>query len=343
MVARTARGRRVTPVAMAVVAALLSALLVGVIRVLAVRTRMLDIPSERSSHSRPVPRGGGAGVIAAMVLVVAAALPLGRQVAAGLAAVVLVAVVGWLDDRRSLRAVPRLTIHIVAGGLIAWATLGAPGPLGAAGAGALAWWVFWTVAMINVTNFMDGIDGLIGSQMAIFGAHLWWNTPVGSTAGALGAAMLGASAGFLAWNWAPARIFLGDVGSGALGAAAALAGAVAVAEGAGSVEVVFLPLLPAFLDASVTLVRRLSRGERVWEAHRMHLYQRLANGGWGHARTAQLYAAASLLGVLMLRTGTSYRTAGVALYVVAVIGFGIWLDRRAQPAASGAGQNAPSP
>jgi UDP-N-acetylmuramyl pentapeptide phosphotransferase/UDP-N-acetylglucosamine-1-phosphate transferase len=122
-----------------------------------------------------------------------------------------------------------------------------------------------------------------------------------------------------------------------------VAGAVAVAEGAGSVEVVFLPLLPAFLDASATLVRRLSRGERVWEAHRMHLYQRLANGGWGHARTAQLYAVASLLGVIMLRTGTSYRTAAIALYVIAVVGLGVWLDRRAQPAVTGAGQGAPSP
>lgn len=328
-------------------AVVMSGVLVAVIRAYALRSNMLDVPSARSSHQRPVPRGAGAGVIATILALVAwSPWRTGAMTAAlstALAGVALVAVIGWLDDRRSLTAVPRLVVHVMAGVTVAWAVRGAPGPLGAAGVAAVAWWVFWTVAMINVTNFMDGIDGLIGSQMAIFGAHLSLASPTGSVSGVLGLALAGASVGFLAWNWSPARIFLGDVGSGALGAVATLGGALAVAAGAGPVEVVFLPLLPLFLDASVTLARRARRGEALWEAHRSHLYQRLANSGWGHARTAMVFALAAGAGVVVSQAGTSYRALACSLYALAVLGVGAWLDSRVEGRSRREGQDRPSP
>ena len=338
---------RASLILLAGIAAVLSAALVGAIRTFAIRSEMMDLPSARSSHLRPVPRGGGAGVIGTVLFLLAwyartNAVSDPRFVAA-LAGVGLVAAVGWFDDRRSLGAAPRLAVHVIGGGLVAWGAAGAPGPLGTVGVAAVVWWITWTVAMINVTNFMDGIDGLIGSQMLIFGWHLWWGSAAGDLFGAVGAVLAGACVGFLAWNWAPARIFLGDVGSGALGAVAALGGALAVAGGLGPVEVVFLPLFPLFLDGSVTLLRRLFRGERFWEAHRSHLYQRLANGGWGHARTAVLYGVAAIAGVLVSRVETSYRALACATYVVAIGVAGVGLERRVQRVASQGAVRAPSP
>lgn len=313
-------------------ATVLSAVLVGVVRAYALRSDLLDVPSDRSSHRHPVPRGGGAGVVVAILSVLAwqvsraGAMP--ARLGAALAAVALVALVGWLDDRRSLRAAPRLAVHTVAGIAVTWAVPGAPGPFGAVGILAVAWWIAWAVSMINVTNFMDGIDGLIGSQMAIFGLHLWSIAPGDSTAGVTGSVLLGASLGFLAWNWAPARVFLGDVGSGSLGLVACLGGALAAVAGAAPVEIAFLPLFPLFLDATVTLVRRLRRGEPMGQAHREHLYQRLANGGWGHARTAATYGIAALLGVLVAQAG-AYRTPAAWCYALLVAAVGWWLDHHA--------------
>lgn len=310
----------------------LSAVLVGVVRAYALRTDLLDVPSDRSSHQHPVPRGGGAGVVVAILSVLAwqlsSAGAMSVRLGAAFAAVALVALVGWLDDHHSLRATPRLAVHVIAGLAVTWAVPGAPGPFGAVGILAAAWWIAWAVSMINVTNFMDGIDGLIGSQMAIFGLHLWRIAPLDSTGGIAGAVLLGASLGFLAWNWAPARVFLGDVGSGSLGLVACLGGALAARAGAAPVEVVFLPLFPLFLDASVTLIRRLRRGEPMGEAHREHLYQRLANGGWGHARTAAAYGITALLGALVVQAG-AHRTLAAWCYVLLVAAVGWWLDRRA--------------
>lgn len=312
-------------------AALLSAVLVGVVRVYAVRTDLLDVPSDRSSHRHPVPRGGGAGVVVAILVVLAWQLggagAMSMRLGTALAAVALVALVGWVDDHRSLGAASRLAVHVVAGVAVAWAVPGAPGPFGTAGAIAVAWWIAWAVSMVNVTNFMDGIDGLIGSQMAIFGLHLWIIAPGESAGGVTGSVLLGASLGFLAWNWAPARIFLGDAGSGSLGLVACLGGALAVQAGAAPVEIAFLPLFPIFLDASATLARRVRHGEPMWQAHREHLYQRLANGGWGHARTAAAYGFAALLGALVAQAG-AFRSLAACAYAFLIVAIGWWLDRQ---------------
>jgi UDP-N-acetylmuramyl pentapeptide phosphotransferase/UDP-N-acetylglucosamine-1-phosphate transferase len=164
---------------------------------------------------------------------------------------------------------------------------------------AAAWWVFWTVSSINVTNFLDGIDGMIGLQGLVFGLHVARLDSGQGSASIMAAALAGSAVGFLAWNWAPAKIFMGDVGSAALGMLLVVTGVLAQRTGQWPVSVVFLPLYPIFLDAAATLFRRWRRGDSLTQAHRAHLYQRLANGGWGHAPVSLLYGAAAVAGLVV--------------------------------------------
>jgi UDP-N-acetylmuramyl pentapeptide phosphotransferase/UDP-N-acetylglucosamine-1-phosphate transferase len=295
------------------------------------RHQLLDVPSARSSHRHPTPRGGGlACVVVILAGLLAWAIRQGDRPAwllVSFAGVVAVAFVGWLDDRRSVGVLPRLVTHLVAAGAVAMLATGLPGPLGASGPLGFAWWVLWTVAAINVTNFMDGIDGLIASQVAIRGVHFALLSTAGSSGSALGLLIAGACAGFLLWNWAPARIFLGDVGSGALGVCVVIGGVLAMRGSGRSLYDVFLPLYPLFLDALTTLVRRWRRGERLTESHRSHLYQRLANGGWGHARVSLLFAIAAVVGSVCSMLPLKYRPAAEVCFVIAVTVAGIGLER----------------
>jgi UDP-N-acetylmuramyl pentapeptide phosphotransferase/UDP-N-acetylglucosamine-1-phosphate transferase len=236
-----------------------------------------------------------------------------------------VALVGWLDDKHGLSVRPRLAVHVVAG--VAVAALGArAGWHWAVG----LWWILWTVSSINVVNFMDGIDGLIAGQTVIAMGSMALLAPATGVARPFAIAVAGATSGFLLWNWPPARIFLGDVGSGSLGFALALAGALVVAEGEVGFVRVFLPLFPLFLDAAVTMYRRARRGERITTAHRSHLYQRLANGGWGHGRVSLLYAALATLGALVaLVPEQDTRWMLVIAYGVLILTLGGVLDARA--------------
>lgn len=318
--------------ALALATAFLSAGLVGAVRRYALRRAVLDVPSARSSHTMPTPRGGGLGFISAGMIVISAALLAGSRgswpLAAALVGVVAVAIVGWLDDHGSLPVAPRLATHALAGLAVAWLALDVPGPFGLVGVAGAVWWVFWTVSSINVTNFMDGIDGLMGLQALVFGLHVARLDAGRSDASILAAALIGAALGFLAWNWAPARIFMGDVGSAALGMLLVVMGVLAQRSGPWPISIAFLPLFPLFLDATVTLIRRWRRGESLTQAHRDHLYQRLANGGWGHSRVSLLYGVAALAGLVvsMLATG-SRRPVALALYFGAVALAGFLLDR----------------
>jgi Fuc2NAc and GlcNAc transferase len=289
-----------------------AAVAVGLVRRFAMRRRIMDLPNERSSHHVPVARGGGLGLLVglglASVLLVAGVLSLALTVA--LAGVGLVGWIGWRDDRGGASVRLRASVHATAGLLMLPLALGVRPetawywwPLLA------AWWIFWSVAAINVTNFIDGIDGMIGLQALVFGAYAWmaaWtHVPDGaSMSGGFGAALAGSALGFLFWNWHPARIFLGDVGSGALGLFFVLLGAMLMRELGLTLVVAYLPLAPIFLDASVTLLMRLRRGARLTESHREHLYQQLANeAGWGHARVSATYGLTSLAAFPMLSLG----------------------------------------
>ena len=315
------------------VSVVLSWLLVGWARRYALQAAVLDQPSERSSHVVPTPRGGGAGVVGAMLLVllgVAAMGELSNPVLVSLLGVSLVALMGWRDDVSSLGVGTRLAAHTIAAATILPLVVTA-GPLPVwMGWGAVAWWMFWVVSAINVVNFMDGLDGLIGSQVILFGVHLMALAPAESTARLLGVVLFGASTGFLLWNWAPARVFLGDIGSGALGFMIVLGGALLMIESDVGLVLAFLPLYPLFLDATVTLVRRALRGEVVTHPHRSHLYQRLANRGWGHARVSLLYAAAASLGIVVaLSHEVWYWPILATLYILGVLVVGVMLESRA--------------
>ncbi len=270
---------------------------------------MLDFPNARSSHTLPTPRGGGLAIVATF----AAALVLlawNRLLDFESAVVLLmsggiVAAAGFLDDRHSLPARVRICAHLAAGGIflvfmekITGSWLAGFG-LGHQWLGALCVLLalIWST---NLFNFMDGIDGIAGSE-AVFvtGAGAWINSQQGDPG--VTTAMLclcAASAGFLVWNWPPARIFMGDVGSGFLGLMVPMLDLTASAR-APIPPQVWIILGGLFLaDATVTLLRRAIRGDRWFEAHRLHAYQRLARRWKNHQRVTILYSAINLFWLL---------------------------------------------
>ncbi|HEX5453304.1 MAG TPA: glycosyltransferase family 4 protein [Stellaceae bacterium] len=264
------------------------------------RAAVLDRPNERSSHTVPTPRGGGIAVIAAILaawlaLTGAGALP--PRLLTIAAGALLLAVVSWRDDRRGLSPAVRLLAQFAAVGLGVWALSGGAifqgwlPPLLDRAAAALLW-----VWFVNLFNFMDGIDGLAGSEAAAIGGGLTLTAGFGVAAdpglAVAAAAVATASLGFLRWNRAPARVFLGDVGSVPLGYLLGFLLLDAAARGHPWLALI-LPLY--FLaDATITLLRRLLRGERVWQAHREHFYQQAVRRGLGHAEVVRRVIAADL-------------------------------------------------
>lgn len=266
------------------------------------RAAVLDRPNERSSHAAPTPRGGGIAVIAAILAAWLAFLLAGvapwRLTVVLLAAAAL-AVVSWLDDLRDLRASVRLLVQFaaVAVGLAALAPAAPDFPnWPTAALAALAAAVLW-VWFVNLFNFMDGIDGIAGSEAAAIGAGLLLFGVLGAGQGwagaPLAAAVAAAALGFLVWNWAPARIFLGDVGSVPLGYLLGFLLLWAAARGHWRIALI-LPLY--FLaDATITLLRRLVRGEPVWRPHREHFYQRAVQRGLGHDAVVRRVIAVNIV------------------------------------------------
>ena len=283
----------------------------------------LDHPNERSLHAVPVPRIGGIAIMLAMLV---AALLLKADPAI-LVPAVLLAVTSCFDDRRALPAATRLAVHLfTSAAFLVWS--------------GMAVGVMWLVLLLaigwltNLYNFMDGSDGLAGGMAVIgFGAYglaawLGGNSEFELLAWSIAAA----SAGFLIFNFPPAKIFMGDAGSIPLGF---LAGALGVAGWLQSLWPLWFPLVvfaPFIVDASITLARRLLRGERVWEAHRQHYYQRLILSGWSHRRTAlSEYGLMVLCGVVAL-TGLHQSPAGQFMLLSALaltIALAMWaIDRR---------------
>lgn len=280
------------------VGAVCSAAIVWTVREAARRRGWLDLPTPRSSHEVPTPVGGGIGVVAVMFVALVGLAIAGVESASMIAGAVGlggIALLGWLDDVHGLSVGSRLSVHMVVGAIVSWIALGAswaPFDLGLPPAVLFVWWVFWTVSAINVVNFIDGADGLIGLQTVVFGLFVLLAGESTETA-VLGASLAGAAIGFLVFNWEPASIFLGDVGSGGLAVAMLLAGVFTLEDPAWSALHAFLPLMPLFADELTTMVHRLLRGERLTVPHRDHAYQILVRSGWTHARVALLYGVAS--------------------------------------------------
>ncbi len=260
------------------------------------RLHIVDHPNERSLHSRPTPRSGGIAIFAAIIIGMAGVSWWFQDyshlawIAVGM---LLVAAVSYVDDRNGLPVLYRLVVHLLAAGillrggyLLSAVTL--PGavwtlPTGI-GAGLTMLYVVW---MVNLYNFMDGMDGFAGGMAVIGFGGL---AVLGGLAGndlffGTNIVIAAASGGFLLYNFPPARIFMGDVGSSVLGFLAAALSLWGVRDGVFPFWVALLVFSPFVTDATVTLVRRLVRGERVWQAHKTHYYQRLVQLGWGHRRT----------------------------------------------------------
>lgn len=270
------------------------------------RRRLLDVPNERSLHAVPTPRGGGLPIVLTWSVLVTlltfvGLIPLPWSLA-WLGGGVLVAGIGWVDDHRSVAAPWRLLVHF---GAAAWAVfwLGGPPnlqvgpwflPLGLLGVPLAVVALVW---LTNLYNFMDGIDGLAGTETltvtAVAGTLLWWSE---APALALSCwALASASAGFLSWNWPPAKIFMGDVGSGWLGFT--LGTLALVGERSGTLPaLVWLILLSVFVwDATFTLLQRVWRRQRWYNPHRAHAYQRAVQGGMSHRAVTLAVLALNLL------------------------------------------------
>ncbi len=289
------------------------------------RRRLLDHPNARSAHQCPTPRGGGL----AFVIVAAAGSGFAAWTGGGGWAPLLIAyalplaAVGLLDDHFNLSALWRYGVQLLtAGGLLAISPL-FQGWIPSVplfffgGVGVLL--LVTVTAVINFTNFMDGLDGLVASCMTVAfctaslhlrGAFSLW-------------ILVGSLLGFLFWNWSPAKVFMGDVGSTFLGAV--WAGVVLQAPTWLDACGLLLVATPLLADALICVPRRQFAGQRVFQAHRLHLFQRLYQSGWPHAQVALLYVAVSIvLGVSFLVGSFS----AVAVVAVLALMMGVWLDQR---------------
>jgi Fuc2NAc and GlcNAc transferase len=301
-------------VVVATMAFVVALIATGSMRKYALRGNLIDIPNVRSSHQSPTPRGGGVAIVlafsmAALILMVMRSMD-SRLVIAILVGGGAVALVGYVDDRRHLRARVRFCVHLAAatwvvtllGGLPETA-LGAWGVVGSWICKVLA--VLALVWITNLFNFMDGLDGIAGSE-AVFvscaGAWLCWRQAGAGGVTAALSCLSAACLGFLRWNWPPARIFMGDVGSGFLGFSLGVLGLAATQQHIIPIEA-WLILGGVFLvDATVTLVRRLLRGDRWFEAHRSHAYQILARRWKAHLPVTGLVIIVNVLWLLPLAT-----------------------------------------
>ena len=277
-------------------------------------SRMLDQPNRRSSHVVPTPRGGGAVFVAIASLV--AVGPLGGHVGVmGRLPLVAfpLAAVGWVDDRIDLPVPARFLVQLATGCVL---VLLSPLPIPP-----------WTsiflvisgVAVINFTNFMDGLDGLVASCLAIALAAvaIQLNAPLSIWS------LVGALVGFLCWNWSPAKVFMGDVGSTFLGAV--FVGLVLQSTNWHQALGLLLVPAPVLGDAFVTLLRRVAARQPVFQAHRQHLFQRLNQSGWSHAHVASTYLlATALLAVALFAAGLE----AVVLLLFIEVMAAWWLERR---------------
>lgn len=260
--------------------------------------RIVDLPNARSSHTTPKPRGGGLSIVAVVTGAAILLYVMGRM-SPPLTTVLLVgglsvAGIGLLDDVRSAPISLRMIVHLGAA-LLALYFLGSPLPARMAGSVLTVLGIAW---MLNLFNFMDGIDGLAASEAAfvLAGAGAISLLLARASPAEVAPLMIAAAAcvGFLAWNWPPASIFMGDVGSGYLGYLIAVLAIASAKSGALNVYV-WLILGGVFIvDATLTLVRRLLRGERIYQAHRTHAYQWLARRWGSHARVTRAVIAVNV-------------------------------------------------
>jgi UDP-N-acetylmuramyl pentapeptide phosphotransferase/UDP-N-acetylglucosamine-1-phosphate transferase len=302
----------------------LSFVLLRLLLSLATRRWFLDHPNQRSLHASPMPRTGGLGIVPGLVL--------GMLIAAGdpllIALVLGLMLLSLLDDWKPLPASWRLLGHLGAALAFVLAYFPAAGWIELA---LLALAVAW---MINLYNFMDGADGLAGGMTVVgFCAYAVAAGLAGNAHVALmSLCVAAAAAAFLVLNFPPARIFMGDSGSIPLGFLAAAVGLLGWREESWPLWFPLVVFAPFVVDASVTLARRALRGERIWEAHRSHYYQRLVLTGWSHRQLALaeygLMLLTSVAALLALRQAGPLQLLILASLAVVYVLAGRTVDQR---------------
>jgi Fuc2NAc and GlcNAc transferase len=301
---------------------------------------ILDHPNERSSHSVPTPRGGGApivilvslGSVAAWWMYVSGMSP--KRGVLLLGAALFLAAISGLDDLRHVSSALRALVHLGAAAIVLL-TLGplrtfdlpAIGTVTLGTAAAAILTLIWIFGLTNAYNFMDGIDGIAAAQAVIAGAG--WAVVALTINDAFTAAvalLVAATAlGFLFHNWSPASIFMGDVSSAFLGFTFATLPLLWKGDRARAPVIAFLLVWPFVLDSAFTFLRRLRKRERVFEAHRSHIYQRLCATGLSHARVTTLYALLAVAGAaLAVAYARGFVPAWVAVATVFALGVGVW-------------------
>ena len=314
---------------------LVSLLGTEMVRRYAIRTSMIDIPNHRSSHTVPTPRGGGIAMVAGILSMLAVlwwTLPEQRWTTTGLlGGGLFIATVGMLDDRYQLSAKLRLVVQFLAAGWFLFCC-GGSGPLQWLGTDlqnillpAVLLFLVWST---NVYNFMDGLDGFAGGQAV-----------VAATAAALIClrhdnlllaftmlATSGAAAGFLVWNWPPAKIFMGDCGSGFLGFLFAATAVAAHKQGTLPMSAGLLLVLVFLIDATLTLLRRIAQGEPWYKPHRSHAYQLATQLGASHRQVTivslVLFSISAGIAIMATEATTS---ANILMVVYASAIVGLWL------------------
>lgn len=322
--------------------------LTGRLRDYALSRRVLDIPNPRSSHSVATPRGGGVAIVIATLVGLLASGFLGSVPWAHVLGLTgsgaLVAAVGFIDDHRQIRRRWRLLAHFAAAGWLLWHLEGLP-PLESrwfvldAGWMGQAFALLYVVWVLNLTNFMDGIDGIAAVEVitvAFGGILLYLVVSASASQWAACLVLAAATLGFLPWNWPPAKIFMGDAGSGFLGVMLA-ALSVQAARTDPTLFWCWIILLGVFVvDATMTLTRRILRGERFHEAHRTHAYQHAAIRWRGHRPVTLAVAAINLSWLLPLALVVARHSldglVGVVVAYAPLVALAVWIGAGSPPA-----------
>lgn len=302
--------------------------------------QILDHPNTRSLHSTPIPRTGGlaiwAGALTGGVVAFVLFEPRSEAIWIGTAAA-LVGVVSHMDDRLNVTIVGRLVTHIVAGSLLlanglTLRSLSLPGinvhlpsEIG------ILLSILFVVWMTNLYNFMDGMDGFAAGMTTIgFGTLAL----LGFLAKepffvAVNLAVAAAAGGFLIFNFSPARIFMGDTGSSTIGFLAAAFVLWAAHDNIFPLWVGVMVFSPFVIDATLTVVRRLMRHDRIWLAHKTHYYQRLVQLGWGHKKTTlgeySLMIACSVSAIIGVHTSATFQWMLIGFWIGCYVGLIVWI------------------
>jgi len=312
----------------------LSLMLTGIFTWYARRRGMLEIPTERHSHTTPTPVGGGAGIVLSLAIMVL--LQPGESSGGAfwswclLPGFFVLGLIGWWDDQVSLSALFRFAVQV----LVSFQLLSC---FGAHGLFTGSWWFLLSLAyllwMTNLYNFMDGSNGMAGFQGVFAGTVLaWLYIAAGDRQTALVSAFLACACfGFLPWNLGRARVFMGDVASGPLGFAFAALLIHGVLSGSFSIPVAWLVMLVFMCDSTLTLLARVMKGEQWYNPHKQHLYQRLIACGWKHGSVLLLYQLVNLVLVLpAIAVALKFPASAlpVAFAVTLALGFGWLLTRQ---------------